>query len=425
MNHMKKIKGALVSICLVGMISLSGTSTVAASTQGSQVVQANETKTTVYSRTSKVTKTAIIETSVKTETTTAVKTEKNSAKSKSVQEKGTTVLKGSADTKISAKTTVTTTKTLTDTTVATAVVTTRVQTFAQAPKSKIKFSFATASDGMSGVPLREALERMKFKYGYQGSLEFISNSDLVIAGGAAGQFDMGNSSTSAAMTVIKSGAPIRFIGENIKNTWTLVGKNSIKSCADMNGVRLGLHSAGGASTALYRAWATKNCAANIKPKEQFINGSPNRLIALSADQIDVAMMEVEDTLFLPAGYSVIANFSKTLPGIKTGLVWMNSDFLKKNPKVAADLMYELTWLAQEMNHDAASMKRIAVKWTKGYTDYDKIVVAYQAALLYPENAEGFFAELDASAIFFKITPLVASQMAVLAPLKQAMGRLNF
>jgi hypothetical protein len=137
------------------------------------------------------------------------------------------------------------------------------------------------------------------------------------------------------------------------------------------------------------------------------------------------MMEVEDTLFLPAGYSVIANFSKTLPGIKTGLVWMNQDFLAKNPKIAADLMYELTWLAQEMNHDAASMKRIAIKWTKGYTDYDKIVVAYQAAQLYPESAEGFFTELDASAIFFKVTPLVAAQMAVLAPLKQAMARLNY
>jgi hypothetical protein len=39
--------------------------------------------------------------------------------------------------------------------------------------------------------------------------------------------------------------------------------------------------------------------------------------------------------------------------------------------------------------------------------------------------EGFFTELDASAIFFKVTPLVAAQMAVLAPLKQAIARLNF
>ena len=104
---------------------------------------------------------------------------------------------------------------------------------------------------------------------------------------------------------------------------------------------------------------------------------------------------------------------------------MNNDFLKKNPKIAADLMYELTWLAQEMNTDAVSFKKIAMKWTKGYADYDKIVAAYQAAKLYPEDAEGFFKELDSSAIFFKITPLVAADMAVLAPLKQAMARLNF
>jgi len=301
----------------------------------------------------------------------------------------------------------------------------------KAAKNKVKFTFATASDGMSGVPIREALERMNFKYGYEGKLQFIANSDLVIAGGASGQFDMGNSATSAAMKVIQAGAPLVFIGENIRNTWTLVAKSSIKSCADMDGKRLGLHSAGGASTALFRAWYKTNCAATIKPNELFIAGSPNRLQALIADRIDIAMMEVEDTLALPtSGYGIVSNFSKTLPRIKTGLVWMNKTYLEKNPKVAADIIYELTRLSQEMNGDAAAFKRIALKWTTGYADMDKIVAAYQAAKLFPEDPGSFFKDLNETAAFFAssgaLKPgLLAEQMAVLTPLRQANKRLAF
>lgn len=430
MKIARKLNVSLITVCLIGLISVGSAIPVSAGSQSPKAPLSNDTNSTVFTRSSKVSKTLITETSVKTDIKSVVKKEKNSAKSKSTVDRGTLILTSPADTKLTAKTTVTTSKSLTETTITTTVVTTRVQKYPKAPKSKIKFNFATASDGMSGVPIREALVRLNFKYGYQISLEFIANSDLVIAGGASGQFDMGNSSTSAAMKVIQSGAPIKFIGENIKNTWVLVGKSSIKSCADMNGVRLGLHSAGGVSTALYRSWYKKNCDASIKPKERFIAGSPNRLVALVADQIDVAMMEVEDTLFLPAGFGIISNFSKTLPEIKTGLVWMNENFLTKNQKVASDLMYELTWLAQEMNRDAVFFKKIALKWTTGYADMDKIVSAYQAAKLYPENPEAFFKELDLTAEFFTLAGtlkpgLRADKMAVSFPLKTVVNRLNF
>ena len=84
--------------------------------------------------------------------------------------------------KVTAKTSVTVKKTATETITETKTVTTKVETFNKAKKGKLKFKLATASDGMSGVPVREALERLNFKYGYQGELVFVSNSDLVIAG---------------------------------------------------------------------------------------------------------------------------------------------------------------------------------------------------------------------------------------------------
>jgi ABC-type nitrate/sulfonate/bicarbonate transport system substrate-binding protein len=385
---------------------------------------------TNITRSAKVSKTQIVETSVKTATSTVVKKEKNAAKSTKTTDGASKTITSTPTVKVTSKSSVTVKKTATETITETKTVTTKVETFNKAKKGKLKFKLATASDGMSGVPVREALERLNFKYGYQGELVFVSNSDLVIAGGASGQFQMGNSSTSAAMRVIQEGGAVKFIGENVKNTWTLVAKNSVQSCADLDGKRLGFHSAGSVSTAMYRSWAIKNCAASVKPVEQFINGSPNRLIALNADKLDATMMEVEDTLGLGAGTKVLANFSKTLSELKTGLVWANNDFLAKNPDVASQYMYELIFLSAELNQNAETFKRLALKHTVGFEDrMDKIITAYQQANLFPEDPQQFFKELDFTSNFFVgakvLKPgLVAKDMAVLQPLNAAINKLK-
>jgi ABC-type nitrate/sulfonate/bicarbonate transport system substrate-binding protein len=420
--------GATVASLMLSLVSLGGV--VKADSAVELTKSTTPIVTTSIARDAKVSKTKIVETSVKTEISTVVKKEKNATKSTKTTDGALKTVTSTPLVKVTAKTSVTVKKTATETITETKTVTTKVETFNKAKKGKLKFKLATASDGMSGVPVREALERLNFKYGYQGELVFVSNSDLVIAGGASGQFQMGNSSTSAAMKVIQEGGKVKFIGENVKNTWTLVGKNTIKSCADLDGKRLGFHSAGSVSTAMYRNWAVKNCAASVKPVEQFINGSPNRLIALNADKLDATMMEVEDTLGLGAGTQVIANFSKTLPEIKTGLVWANNDFLAQNPDIASQYMYELIFLSAELNQNAETFKRLALKHTKGFEDrMDKIIVAYQQANLFPEDPQQFFKELDLTANFFVgakvLKPgLVAKDMAILQPLNAAINKLK-
>jgi|GEM_PF-5905505 len=426
------VKVAVVAACLVSFMTSGIASSVSAEPSGAvqSVPSAKTTTSTSISRKSKVTKASIVETSIKKVVVTVVAKEKNSSTSNTTSDKGTRVPTNTSSVKISVATTVKTVKSLTNTTVTTTVVTTKVETFTKAPKGKLKFTFAMGSPGLSGTLLQESLERINFKYGYQGKFQEIANSDLVVAGGASGQFELGSSTTSAVMKVIQNGAPMRFIGENSRNQWTLVAKSSIKSCEDMNGARLGLHSPGGVSTALYRAWYRTNCATTIKPSELFIAGSPNRLQALISNRLDVTMMEVEDTLALPAsGYAIVSNFSKDLPQIKTGLIWANQTFLTKNPQVAADLMYEISRLSQEFNQDAVAFKANAMKWTPAYANIDKIVAAYQAAKLFPEDLGSFFKDLNETAAFYAVggtlkPGLLAEQMAILTPIRQAFKRLN-
>jgi ABC-type nitrate/sulfonate/bicarbonate transport system substrate-binding protein len=354
---------------------------------------------------------------------------KNASKSTSSSDLGTTIIKNTANLRIESKKVVETIKTLVDTTVKTKVVVTKVEKWAKAKKTGPKFTFAMGSPGISGTLMRESLARMNFKYGTQGEFLEIADSDLVVAGGAAGKFEMGSSSTASVMKVIQLGSPMVFVGENSRNQWTLVGKNGLNTCADLNGKRLGLHSPGGVSTALYRAWAIKNCGAS-KPSELFIAGSPNRLTALIGGQLDVTMMEVEDTLSLPAGqYRIISNFSRDLTEIKTGLIWANKEFLNQNKVLVGNLMYENIRMAQEINGSAKSFSQMVLKWAPEYKNLDAIVAAYQAAALFPIDGGTFFKDLDTSSAFYakagSIKPgLLATDMASLVPLNLAKALLK-
>ena len=419
-NRLGGLKAVTVISCLL-MFSLVSP----AQASGSQKPASTKiAETSTVSRSSKVTAKTIVETSTEVKTRTETSSAKNSTTSKSTSGGGIKTLKSTADTKITQSVKTTKQRTKTANITITETTTRKTQTFQKATSKKgVEFTFAMGSPGISGVLLREALERVNFKSGSRGTFQEIANSDLVVAGAASGQFQMGSSTTSAVMRVIQNGANLRFIGESSRNQWTLVAKNPLKTCADINGKRLALHSAGGVSTALYRAWAKRNCGTN-KPSEQFIAGSPNRLIALLADRIDVTMMEVEDTLSLPAGYSIISNFSVDLPNVKTGLIYVNGDFLKQNPNLIEDFVYETTRLAAELNSNAKAFKALVAKWEPSYANVDAIVAAYQKAKLFPEDPGSFFKDLEASAEFYSVAGLRARDMGSLSPLNGALQRLE-
>lgn len=249
-------------------------------------------------------------------------------------------------------------------------------TEAEVASEPVSFQIAMGSPGLSGALLQEALKRVNEKYGHEGEFVEIADSDLVVQGAAQGDFEMGSSSTASVMQVIQEGAPLRFVAELAGNQWTLMAKEGIESCADIDGLRLGLHSPGGVSTALYRAWYARNCT-DEAPNELYIEGSPNRLQALLADQVDVSMIELEDTLDLPEdGYTMLANFSESLSDIKVGLIYANQNFIDEHRDVVQALVTELIALQQEVNEDPALFEEIAREYVP--ETGDKIPAAVQA-----------------------------------------------
>lgn len=231
-----------------------------------------------------------------------------------------------------------------------------------APAEGIEFTFAQGSPGLVKAFILEALDRVEQKTGHRGEFVELADSDLVVQGAAEGQFDIASSTTSAVMKVIQDGAPLKFVTETSRNQWTLMAKAGIESCADITGQRLGLHSPGGVSTALYRAWYERNCDGET-PVEMFIEGSPSRLQAMEADQLDIAMIELEDTLAMPTDqYTMLANFTTELADIKTGLVYVNDSFAAEHADIVQAFVDELSAVQNEVMADPAVFVEIAEKW---------------------------------------------------------------
>lgn len=250
----------------------------------------------------------------------------------------------------------------------------------------VEFNFAMGSSGAAGAFYQGAMDRANAKHGYEGKWIELAGSEVAVSGISSNKFQFGAGVAATVMAAQqKQDAPVTFVGDFVRMFWTLVAKNEIKSCEDLDGVRFGLHSPGGVSTAIFKSWFKKSCPDSVKPKIVYVEGSPNRFQGLLAGQLDATMLEVDDTLELPADrFGIMVNFSEQLPEIEANTIYANDDFLKDQPDVAVNLLAEMSVLAKEIKADPSVMAGLIKKYkpelskgadaiAKAYVDGDVFV----------------------------------------------------
>lgn len=268
-----------------------------------------------------------------------------------------------------------------------------------AGEEKISYSFAMGSSGAAGAFYQEAMERNNAKNGYNGQWVELTGSEVAVAGVASNKFHFGAGVAATVMAAQQEqNAPLTFIGDFMRMFWTLTAKTDIKTCQDLHGVRFGLHSPGGVSTAIFKSWFSKNCPDSVKPEILYIEGSPNRLQGLLAGQLDATMLEVDDTLELPADkLHVMVNFGKELPEIEANTVYANSTFLKEHPEVAIGLLREMSNLAKEINADPSVFVGLLKKYKPELADKaEQIAKAYTDGNLFAEDGSMSMEDLQAT-----------------------------
>ncbi|MGH2473211.1 MAG: ABC transporter substrate-binding protein [Candidatus Limnocylindria bacterium] len=234
------------------------------------------------------------------------------------------------------------------------------------------FAVSFTSIGLSSVPLLAAIDALRGQ-GFTITTPEIAESELSVEGTAKGDFAFSSGTTSAVLIAIEKGGKLKIIADRAANEWTVFAKKGLGTCADLNGKKVAIHSAGAVSTAMLKNWVNTSCKGT--PDYIVVPGSPNRLAALLANQIDASPLELSDAITLKAkggdNYQLVTSFAQTLPNVHPTTVYANSDFMSKNPDSVKALLKALLTEHRKIGKDSGYLKTITLKY---YPSADKTTI---------------------------------------------------
>lgn len=226
------------------------------------------------------------------------------------------------------------------------------------------FKVVFTSIGLSSTPMLAAIDALR-KDGFTIDTPEIAESELALQGLAKGDFAFGSGTTSGVLAVAEKGAKIKILMDRLSSEWTVYATANIKTCADLDGKKLAIHSEGAVSSAMVRDYLNTNCPA-AKPNFLIVPGSDNRLAALLAGQIDASPLELSDAIALEAKggakFVQVTNFAKTLPTVHPTTVYANGDFLTANPDSARALIKAILLEHRKIAGNAKYLEDITVKY---------------------------------------------------------------
>ena len=241
-----------------------------------------------------------------------------------------------------------------------------------------EFTVGFTSPGLSSAPFLAAIEALRGQ-GYAIDTPIIESSELLSQAVASGQFAFGSGANNAVLSANQAGANLKVVISRVNNEWTLyVRTATITSCADLGGKSLAIHSDGAVSTAMVRNYIEENCPGTA-PNYVVIPGSPNRVAALLADQIDASPLELSDSLTIDAEasdtFSLLTSLAADLPNLQTTSIYVNGDFAAENPGSVLALVKAVLTEYRRIAGDAAARKADAETYTGDSIDPERIDAA--------------------------------------------------
>jgi NitT/TauT family transport system substrate-binding protein len=269
-----------------------------------------------------------------------------------------------------------------------------------------EFSVGFTSPGLSTAPYLAALDAMRAD-GYTIETPIIESSELLTQGVASGQFAFGSGANNSVLAANEAGANLKVVAARVNNEWTLyVRTETIKACADLTGKSLAIHSEGAVSTAMVKNYIEENCSGTT-PNYVVIPGSPNRLAALLADQIDASPLELGDSLTIDTQaadrFSLLTSLAEDLPNLQTTSIYVNGDFAAENPGTVMALVRAVITEYRRIAGDAALLQEDAEEFTADSIDpatIEMAAVKYTELGMFPVNGGVTAENLDYTAEFF-------------------------
>jgi NitT/TauT family transport system substrate-binding protein len=297
-----------------------------------------------------------------------------------------------------------------------------------------EFKIAFTSPGLSTSPFLAALDAMEDD-GYSIDITILDASELLAEGTAAGEFAFASGANNGILAAVEKGANLKAIVARVQNEWTLYARNEITTCEGLAGKRVAIHSQGAVSTAMVRNYIQENCP-GTEPEYVVIEGSPNRVAALLADQIDASPVELGDSIQIDAEasdrFSLLTSFAADLPDLQTTSVYVNGDFADENPGTVLALVKALLDQFKKIDGDAAYLKSIAEEFVPDAINAATIDAATQKYVelkMFPVDGGVTAERMQYTAEFFgpdgtgaTKTVIAADQWTDLSFLEMALGQ---
>jgi NitT/TauT family transport system substrate-binding protein len=268
-----------------------------------------------------------------------------------------------------------------------------------------EFSVAFTSLGMSSAPFLAALDSLRDQ-GYTIETPELAESELVTQGTASGEFAFGSGANNSTLTAVQAGAKLKVLINRVNNEWTMYARKDITSCEQLDGKKLAIHSEGAVSTAMVKNYIKENCP-GTEPNYLVIPGSPARLAALLADQIDASPLELTDavTVDLEASdrFALLASLAQDLPDLQTTSIYVNGDFAAENPGTVYAVVKAVLEQFRLIDGDAKHLEEVAREYVGDVLDpetIDEAAAKYVELKMFPVNGGLTEENLKYTAEFF-------------------------
>lgn len=238
----------------------------------------------------------------------------------------------------------------------------------------VAFTMAFPSiPSVSDVAILKALDDMKER-GYNANYVILAEPELAAEGLARNEFQFMVGGGVSALIAIQQGAPVRMIGSRAGNEWALISASDITECSDLDGRRLGIHSEGGVSTAMVRAYVAVNCPQS-SPQYLIVSGSGNRAQAMQAGELDASPLQLDDIANLEAAgeldFVVLANLVEDLPQLVNAAFYGNTQFMEANPDVTIELIRTQVEIHRRINSDPSYLVGLINEYVE---DFDQSII---------------------------------------------------
>jgi ABC-type nitrate/sulfonate/bicarbonate transport system substrate-binding protein len=231
------------------------------------------------------------------------------------------------------------------------------------------------------LPTYVALDRLT-AMGYTVETTLFDAPETMTQAAASGDIDVGSTSAGTVFASVDAGLDARAFMGLANNSFVMVSKKEYPTCQSLDGKRVGVHSVEGTTGTLTKVWLEKECP-SAKPDILIVPGSPNRLAALLANQLDASPLDIPSAIQLldekPDDFVLIESFGNVdvvgsyFYGTRAWLsanTELAKDFAKVYSDVIAEISSDPTPILQKAAElipetDAETMKKIAKVWIDG------------------------------------------------------------